>query len=106
MQHANAEIPQKQTTVVTDTAESVCLLVATPWVECYRRNPGVVALASRNDFAFRERPDRQEIILAACHDVLAVGRPADTYQTTVIAAEDIQHPSKHQSQLQSRKFTI
>jgi hypothetical protein len=102
MQHANAEIPQKQTTVITHTAEAVCLLVAAPWVECYRRYPGVVALASSDNLAFWERPDRQEIILTACHDIFAIGRPADTDQAAVVAAEDIQNPLKRQCGLQSR----
>lgn len=59
MEHPNAEIPQEEATVVTNTAEPVCLLVTAPRVECNRRNPGVVSLTSGNNLALGERPNRQ-----------------------------------------------
>lgn len=54
MKHPDAEIPQEKAAVVTNTAESICLLVTAPGVKCHRRHPGVMALASCNNFALGE----------------------------------------------------
>lgn len=59
VEHSNAEVPQEEAAVVTDAAEPVCLLVTTPRVECNPRNPGVVSLASSNNLALGEGPNRQ-----------------------------------------------
>lgn len=58
VQHADTEIPQKKTAVISDTTEPVGLLVTAPWVKGNCRDPGVVTLASGNDSAFGEGPDR------------------------------------------------
>jgi hypothetical protein len=94
MEHANAEIPQQEAAVVADAAEPVCLLVTTPRVECYTRNPGVVSLASGDNLALGERPNRQQVILASGYNVFAIRRPADTDQAPIVAAEYIQDPRK------------
>lgn len=92
MQHPNAEIPQQQSAVVTNTPEPISPLVAPPGIERHSRYPGVVALTARDDLPLREGPDRYEVILSAGHDVLAVRRPADADQAAVVASKDIQYP--------------
>jgi hypothetical protein len=73
VQHANTEIPQQKTAVISNTAESVGLLVTAPWIKCNSGDPRVVALASGNDSAFREGPDRNQVVLTSGHYVLTIG---------------------------------
>lgn len=54
VKHANVEIPQEKSAVITDASESICPFIASPGIECYRGHPGIVALASCDDLALRE----------------------------------------------------
>lgn len=56
MQHADAEVPQKESAIVTNTPKSVSSLIALPWIKSYRRNPRVVTLTSCDDLALWQRP--------------------------------------------------
>lgn len=78
VEHADTEIPQEKSAIISDTAESIGLLVAAPRIKGHCRYPRVMTLASCNDLALWKRPDRQEIILTTGHDVFAIGGPADT----------------------------
>lgn len=51
-----------------------------------------MALAAGDDLSLSQRPDRHQIVLATGHDILAVGRPADTNHASIVAREDIHHP--------------
>lgn len=85
VQHSYAEIPQQQTTVFTNAAEAIVLVVTFPRIEgdgCY---PGLMTLAACYDHGICYGPDGDEVVLAAGDDVLAVGGPADTAETTVVA---------------------
>lgn len=77
MQHANVEIPQEKSAVITDAPKSICPLIAPPRIKGYRRYPGVVSLASSDNLALREGPDCDQIVLATGHYVFAVRRPAN-----------------------------
>lgn len=46
VQHSDTKVPEAYSAVLTHTAESVILIIATPWIKRNRRNPGVVPLAS------------------------------------------------------------
>lgn len=93
MEHANAKIPQKKPAIVAHTAKPIGLFVTAPRVKSHRRYPGVVPLASCNNLALWERPDRDKVILTTRHNVLAIRGPADTDQAAVVAAKDVQNPN-------------
>lgn len=78
MQHADAKVPQADPAVLADAAEAVVSAVAPPRVEGERRHPRVVPLAARDEGRLGRVPDGDEVVLAACEDVLGVGGPADT----------------------------
>lgn len=84
MKHADAEIPETQPTILTNTAKPIVLLIASPWVERYGRHPRVVTLTSGDEDRFCDIPNGDEIILPACEDVLAIRRPADADQATIV----------------------
>jgi hypothetical protein len=52
VEHSDAEIPQAEPTVLADTSEPVVLVVASPWVESYRRYPRVMSLTTCDDGTF------------------------------------------------------
>ena len=49
----------------------------------------MVARAAGDDAAFGEGPDGDEIVLAACEDIFAVGRPADTAEGAIVGGVEI-----------------
>lgn len=92
MQHADTEIPQEKSAVVTDATKSIGLLITAPWIERDGRNEGIMSLAASDNFAFGERPDSEKVVLTTSHDVFSIGRPTDADYTTVVASEDVQNP--------------
>lgn len=73
MQHADTEIPQEKSAVVTDATKSIRLLITAPWIERDGRNEGIMSLAASDNFAFGERPDSEKVVLTTSHDVFSVG---------------------------------
>lgn len=93
VQHADAEIPQQKTAIISDTAKSVGFLITAPGIKGNCRDPGIVTLASGNYSAFREGPNGDQVVLASSHDVLTIGGPTNADQATVITAENVQDPT-------------
>lgn len=96
MKHANTEIPKKQLTVIPNTPEAIRLLVATPWVKCHGRHPGIVARTPRNNLPLRQRPNRHEVVLTAGEHILSVRGPADTGKPAVVGRIYIGEPVQSQ----------
>ena len=88
-QHAHIEIPQQQSAILADAAEAVVAVVAAPRVERDGRDPAVVTGAAGDDAAFGEGPDGDQVVLAACQNVFAVGRPADAVESAVVGGVEI-----------------
>lgn len=88
-QHSNVEIPQQKSAILAHAAEAVVAIVAAPRVESDGCDPAVVARAAGDNAAFGEGPNGDEIILAACQDVIAVGGPADAIEGAVIGGVEI-----------------
>jgi hypothetical protein len=53
MEHSDVEIPQKQTAVITDAAESIISLVTSPGIESDGGHPRIMALTASDDLSFR-----------------------------------------------------
>jgi hypothetical protein len=49
MQHAHVEVPQQELAIVTNAAEAIALVIASPRVECNSRHPRVVTWTSGDD---------------------------------------------------------
>lgn len=88
-QHSHVEIPQQQSAILAYAAEAVVAIVTAPGVEGDGCDPAVMARAARDDTAFGEGPDGDEIVLAACEDVFAVWRPADAIESAVVGWVEI-----------------
>ncbi len=82
VKHANVEVPQAQPAVHADAAKPVILSITPPRVEGYRGNPRVVTGAPGDEGRVGQRPDRDEIVLSARHNILAVRRPTDACYPT------------------------
>lgn len=91
MKHADTEIPQEESAIITDATKSIGLMITAPWIECDGRNEGIMSLAASYNFAFGERPDGEKVILTTSNDIFSVGRPTDADYTTVVASEDVQN---------------
>ncbi len=57
----------------------------------------MVALTPRDERRLGGAPDGDEIILAACEDVLAVWRPTDADESAIVRIVEVQKPSKYVS---------
>ena len=57
-------------------------------------------LTPRNKRRLRGAPDRDEVILPAGEDVLAVWRPADARETAVVRIKEIRQPRRCEKLLQ------
>lgn len=48
VKHAHAKIPEAKSSILSNAAEAIVSVVASPWVKCKGRYPRSVALASGN----------------------------------------------------------
>lgn len=49
VKHSHTKVPKAKPTILSDTAEAVVLVVASPRIESYGSDPRVVTLTARND---------------------------------------------------------
>lgn len=89
MQHPDIEIPQAQPAVFPYATEAVIPVIAPPGVKRHSRDPALVPLTPRHDGLLGDRPDGDEIVLAARKDVLAVRGPAHAGEAAVVRVEDV-----------------
>ena len=88
-EHTDVEIPQQESAIFANGAETVVSFVAAPGVEGYGCDPALVAGTAGHDAAFGEGPDGNEVVLAACEDVFAVGGETDAGEGAVVGGEEV-----------------
>ena len=54
----------------------------------------MMSLAACNYSSFGKRPDRNQVVLPPRQDVSAIGRPAHTHESSVVAVVHVEQPSK------------
>lgn len=63
MERAVREVPQDQLAIFTNTTKSIYFTIAPPGVEGNGSDPGLVALASCDNFLLRKCPNGHQVIL-------------------------------------------